>query len=196
MTSLPQPDRAAIEHDQISKLRVLLAELISRNAFYSSKLLSAQIDSEIPNLSDFLERMPFTFKRDLVDDQFRIPPYGSNLTYPLERYTRFSQTSATRGTPMRWLDTTESWDWMLRNWGRIYETAGVSSKDRLFFAFSFAPFLGFWTAFEAAVRIGCLCIPGGGLSSASRLRLILDHRVNVLLCTPTYALRLAEVAAK
>ena len=85
---------------------------------------------------------------------------------------------------------------MLDNWERIYQAAGIGSKDRLFFAFSFAPFLGFWTAFEAAVRMGCLCIPGGGLSSASRLKLILDNRVTVLLCTPTYVLRLAEVAAE
>jgi len=196
MTLYPQLDRAAIERDQISKLRVLLAELIPGNPFYCSKLQSAGIDSEISNLYDFLEGLPLTSKKELVDDQRRTPPYGSNLTYPLERYTRFSQTSATSGTPMGWLDAPESWQWMLGNWRRIYHSAGVSRGDRLFFAFSFAPFLGFWTAFEAAVQMGCLCIPGGGLSSASRLKLIREHRVTVLLCTPTYALRLAQVASE
>ena len=196
MTSLFHPDHTSIEHDQFLKLRALLAELTPRNPFYSDKLKLAGIGPEISSLDDFLERMPFTSKKELAEDQSRTPPYGSNLTYPLDRYTRFSQTSATSGTPLVWLDTAESWRWMLGNWEQIYQAAGIGSKDRLFFAFSFAPFLGFWTAFEAAMRMGCLCIPGGGLSSGSRLKLILDNRVTVLLCTPTYALRLAEVAAE
>lgn len=196
MTSRPHSDRTAIERDQFLKLRVLLAELIPRNSFYSNKLKLAGIGPEFSNLNEFLGRVPFTFKKEFVEDQSRTPPFGSNLTYPLARYTRFSQTSATSGTPMGWLDTPESWQWMLNNWERIYQSAAIESEDRLFFAFSFAPFLGFWTAFEAAVGMGCFCIPGGGLSSASRLKLILDNQVTVLLCTPTYALRLAEVAAE
>ena len=62
------------------------------------------------------------------------------------------------------------------------------------FAFSFGPFIGFWLAFESAARLGCLCLPGGGLSSAARLRMMRDNQANVLCCTPTYAIRLAEVA--
>jgi phenylacetate-CoA ligase len=64
------------------------------------------------------------------------------------------------------------------------------------FTFSFGPFIGFWLAFEAAARMGCLCLPGGGLHSAARLRAILDHRVTVLCCAPSYAIRLAEIAAE
>src|SRR5206468_2913839 len=117
----------------------------------------------------------FTTKQELVDDQSAHPPYGSNLTFPLDRYTRFSQTSATTGTPLRWLDTTESWDWMVQNWTKVYEAAGVARGDRVYFAFGFGPFIGFWLAFEAAARIGGLCIPGGGLSSAARVRAIIEN---------------------
>ena len=73
------------------------------------------------------------------------------------------------GKPMRWLDTPESWDWMKENWLEIYHAAGVTHADRIFFAFSFGPFIGFWLAFEAASCMGALCIPAGGMSSA-RLR--------------------------
>ena len=97
---------------------------------------------------------------------------------------------------MRWLDTPESWDWMLGNWERVYQAAGVGAGDRIFFAFSFGPFLGFWVAFDAATRMGCLAIPGGGMRSAARLRAIIETSVTVLCCTPTYAIRLAEVAAE
>jgi phenylacetate-CoA ligase len=97
---------------------------------------------------------------------------------------------------MRWLDTPESWAWMMDNWARVYQAAGVSAGDRIFFAFSFGPFLGFWTAFDMATRMGCLSIPGGGMRSAGRLRTIIDMAATVLCCTPTYAIRLAEVAAE
>jgi phenylacetate-CoA ligase len=96
---------------------------------------------------------------------------------------------------LRWLDTAESWDWMLRQWEQVFQAAGVTQRDRVFCAFSFGPFIGFWLAFEAAARMGCMALPGGGLGSAQRLRFMLDHGVTVLCCTPTYAVRLAEAAA-
>jgi phenylacetate-CoA ligase len=104
------------------------------------------------------------------------------------------QTSGTHGAPLRWLDTPESWDAMLGCWLQILHTAGVTATDRLFFPFSFGPFLGFWTAFDAAQRLGCLCLAAGGMSSGARLRMMLDNHATVILCTPTYALHLAEVA--
>jgi phenylacetate-CoA ligase len=97
---------------------------------------------------------------------------------------------------LRWLDTPESWEGMVECWTKIFHAADVGAGDRVMFAFSFGPFIGFWLAFEAAEKLGCLCLPGGGLSSAARLRIILDNRATVLCCTPTYAIRLGEVAAE
>jgi len=54
----------------------------------------------------------------------------------------------------------------------------------------FGPFLGFWTAFEAAAS-DYLAIPGGGLSSSARLQLM-ARSTPLLCCTPTYAQRLGE----
>jgi len=168
----------------------LLSRILPANPFYAAKLRGVTPDTN-------LTALPFTLKQELIGDQIAHPPYGSNLTYPLDRYTRFGQTSATTtGTPMRWLDTPESWDWMIGNWLRVYQAAGVDPGGRIFFAFSFGPFLGFWAGFEAATRMGCLAIPGGGMRSAARLRTIIETSATVLCCTPTYAIRLAEVAAE
>jgi len=76
----------------------------------------------------------------------------------------------------------------------VFAAARVGPGDRVLFAFSFGPFLGFWTAFEAGCQIGAHCVPGGGMTSHQRLALVDATRPGVLLCTPTYALRLAEVA--
>ncbi len=196
MTDAPLPTRPELEALQLEQLRSLLAELFPANQFYARKLQSVGITFDVASIADFATRFPFTTKAELVADQRAHPPFGTNLTYPLNRYTRFHQTSGTSGAPLRWLDTPESWEAMLDCWAEVFRAAGVGAGDRVLFAFSFGPFLGFWLAFEAAARLGCLCLPGGGLGSAARLRGMQENGVNVLCCTPTYALRLAEVAAE
>ncbi len=187
--------REGLRSHQFACLQQLLGSIVPANPFYTRKLAEAGISEDVASLEDYVVRAPFTSKQELVEDQVRNPPYGTNLTFPLTHYTRQWQTSGTSGQPMRWLDTSESLSWMLDSWEVVYRSAGVTAEDRVFFAFSFGPFLGFWTAYEAAGRMGCLCLPGGGMSSSARIRAILDSEMTVLCCTPTYAMRLAEVAA-
>ncbi len=188
------PERAGRDQDQLQKLRLVAAAIVRDNPFYRAKLCAAGVGPEIRDLDDYFTRAPFTRKQELNEDQLQHPPFGSNLTYPLHRYTRFCQTSGTTGHPMRWLDTRESWQWVLSNWHKVYQTAGVTAADRIFFAFSFGPFLGFWAAFDAAAHMGALAIPSGGMRSESRLHTMIQTAATVLCCTPTYAMRLAEVA--
>ena len=176
MGSSQHPDRATIESAQLEELRTLIAELIPANKFYTQKLESVGVGFDVASLADFSARFPFTTKSELVADQLKHPPFGTNLTYPLNRYTRYHQTSGTSGTPVRWLDTPENWESMTESWMEILRAAEVGAGDRVMFAFSFGPFLGFWLAFESAARLGCLCLPGGGLSSAARLRMMRDSR--------------------
>lgn len=188
-------DRGALAAEQLAKLRQLLAELVGSNRFYAPRLAAAGLGPEVGSLDEFISRMGVTTKAELVEDQRLHPPFGTNLTYSLEHYARYTQTSGTTGRPLRWLDTPQSWDWMLGSWIMIFEAAGVSRGDRVFLPFSYGPFLGFWTAHDAAVRFGCLTIPGGGLSSVARLHMLVDNGATVIVTTPTYALRLGEVAA-
>lgn len=191
MPASPSPDRRELDARALTALRTLVAALALANAFYTRKWAGL---APPESLADFRARYPFTDKKELVADQLAAPPFGTNLTEPLERYTRFHQTSGTTGVPLRWLDTPESWAWVVENWTRVFRASGATAGDRVFFAFSFGPFLGFWTAFQAAERLGCLCLPGGGMSTDGRLRAILDNGATVLCCTPTYALHLGEAA--
>jgi len=187
-------DRPALHDVQCSRLRALLAEILPHNSFYAGKFAQAGIDATAIHAPGDLTRLPFTTKAELLADQEAHPPYGRALTYPVERYCRMHQTSGTSGQPLRWLDTPQSWDWLLGCWEMMFRIVGLHCGDRLFFPFSFGPFLGFWTAFDAAGRLGYLCLPGGGMSSTARLRFLVDNQVTVVFCTPTYALHLAEVA--
>ena len=186
--------RALIEVLHLEKLRRLLREILPANKFYARKLSALGNLLPLGSVADFVRLVPFTTKHELVRSQLEQPPYGPNLTYSLDRYTRCHQTSGSTSSPMRWLDTPESWNHLVANWTKILEAAGVTSRDRFLFAFSFGPFLGFWSAFEAALQRGCFCFPAGAMTSLGRLQAILDNGITVLCCTPTYAQRLGEVA--
>ena len=175
---------------QIGRFNTLLSEILPRNRFYAATLgaRSVPIDWE------GFRALPFTTKADLVADQAANPPLGAIATYPHERYVVYHQTSGTTGRPLAVLDTDESWGWWAECWEYVYRAAGVTRDDRVMFAFSFGPFIGFWSAHEGARRIGALTIPGGGMDSRTRLEMIVRTRPTVLVSTPTYALRLAEVA--
>jgi len=188
-------ERNALEELQLDKLQRLLSEVIKTNPFYQAKLVN--LEPATINSLNALRSLPFTTKDELVADQEAHPPYGSNLTYPIEKYCRLHGTSGTSGgRVMRWLDTPESWDWVMKCWGIIYRAIGLKNDDRVFLPFSFGPFLGFWAGFEGAARLGNMVLPGGGMSSAARLNFMIENEATVIGCTPTYALRLAEVAAE
>ncbi len=184
--------RATIRAKQWEKLSLLLKTVLPMNKFWSRRLNGLPLGT----LADFLTHAPFLTKRMLVEDRTTHPPYGTNLTFPIENYTRFCQTSGTSGHPLAWLDSRDDWRVMLDCWEQIYKQAGLEpGEDRVFFPFSFGPFLGFWTAFEAATRMGCLVIPGGGMTTVARLQTMLEHSVTTICCTPTYAQHLGEVKA-
>jgi phenylacetate-CoA ligase len=195
VTSLECIDRRDLDAWQAERLAGLLKRVYGRNGFYTRKLDAAGIRVNELRFPDDLQALPLTTKAELIADQAAHPPWGTTLTEPLDRYTRYSQTSSTTGRPLRWIDTNESWQWMLECWKTVYKAAGVGPGDRVFFPFSFGPFLGFWTGFEAACQMGIHSVPGGGMTSQQRLEIIETVGATVVCCTPTYALRLAEVAA-
>jgi phenylacetate-CoA ligase len=187
-------NREEIEAGQFERLRRMLERILPANEFYRRKLARAgpeQIDS--PGL---FRNLPFTTKNELVEDQRRNPPFGSDLTFSLDRYIRIHQTSGTTGKPLYWLDTEESWQWWAATWKVVFEAAGVRPGDRIYFAFSFGPFIGFWSGWEGARSLGAMTVPGGGQSTSQRLKAIIEYSATVLVCTPTYALHLASEARK
>jgi phenylacetate-CoA ligase len=188
-------DEAARRAHQLRRLRTLVEATHGANPFWTARWQAAGLGGggDLRDLDD-LRRLPLTSKRDLAEDQQAHPIFGTNLTYPLERYVRVHQTSGTTGAPLRWLDTEESWAWWARCWGFVLAGAGVGPGDRAFFPFSFGLFVGFWAGFEGARALGALAIPGGGQDSAARLAAMETLGATVLVCTPSYALHLLQVA--
>lgn len=153
-------------------------------------MVRQKLGGETPRLEslDDLASLPLTNKDELVN----AAAAGEWLTHPRADYVRFHQTSGTRGEPMPVLDTAEDWLWWQRAWQHTLAAAGIDAGDRAMLAFSFGPFVGFWSAFDALVAAGVQAIPGGGMASLARLELIRRTEANCLFCTPSYALHLAQ----
>lgn len=179
-----------IKTRQLARFNRLLELILPENRFYAAKLGRV----ERPLTWDAFRSLPFTTKAELVADQMAEPPLGTIATHDHDHYGVYHQTSGTTGRPLTILDTSESWDWWAESWQYVYHAAGVTERDRVFFAFSFGPFIGFWSAYAGARKLGALTVPGGAMDSATRLAMIRNTGATVLVSTPTYALRLAEIA--
>jgi len=185
--------RASLEAAKLARLRELLRTILPHNRFYAEKLgrVLPQPD-DLATLAD-LAGLPFTFKEELVAAA-AAAGRPANLTWPVDRYVRFHQTSGTHGRPLFVFDTADDWKWWMDCWRLVMERAGVGPGDRVLVASSFGPYVGFWSAFEGAVHAGAMAIPSGGVSSGGRLELLRSLDATVLVATPSYALHLAEVA--
>lgn len=178
---------------QLRQLNQQLRAILPSNRFYQKKFADAGL--QLSNL-DELAQLPLTSKQELVDSaSAHSHDLSAHHTFPREQYSRLHRTSGTTGRPLMILDTSEDWGWWSSTWQHVLQAAGVSAGDRVFLAFSFGPFIGFWSAHQACVDRGAIAIPGGGLSSLARLEFMRQTRPTVVCCTPSYALHLAEIAA-
>jgi phenylacetate-CoA ligase len=181
---------------QFQKLKKILETVNSSNSFYQKKFKEHGIGvEEIKNLDDLM-KLPFSYKEEYQRDHKENPPFGTNLSEPLENFIRYYQTTGTTGSSLKWLETRESWRWRRRVAAMALWAAGVRKADIAFFPFSFGPHVAFWGLFEGVREIGSLAISGGGWNTLQRVRCIMENQVTVICCTPTYGLRIAEVAKK
>jgi phenylacetate-CoA ligase len=181
---------------QEERLRAQVRHAYTSSPFYRRKLDAAGIQPEqIKTLAD-LQRLPFTTKDELKQDQAEHPLWGTLLAVPFEQCLRVHMTSATTGRPLAFLDTREDWYGFYHSYARSLYAFGVRQADVVMAAFSYGPWIGYWSGFYAAQDLGALVYPAGGLSTEQRIDTLRAYPITVLGCTPSYALFLAEQAQK
>ena len=178
--------REQILAHQLERLNVLLADAIQTQPFYQAKL--AHVSLPLVDMSQFAA-LPFLEKSELSS---ALP--ATICGWKRNRYVHAHQTSGTTGNPILVLDSAQDWQWWLSTWQYVLDAAQVTTSDTAFMAFSYGPFIGFWSAHDALIQRGALVVPGGGMTSLARLHAIAACDATILCCTPTYALHLATVA--
>lgn len=188
---IQQLTRGELARKQIRKLNSLFETILPKNRLYQEKLGSSNF--QLQSL-DELAKLPVTTKGELIGDSASNRGFATNLTYPIENYVRLHRTSGTKGKPLIVLDTAEDWEWWMEAWQFVLDSAELAESDRVVMAFSFGPFIGFWSAYDASHRRGALVAPAGGMNTHARIDLIRAIDATVIFCTPSYAIHMAEMA--
>ncbi|AMV31120.1 Phenylacetate-coenzyme A ligase [Pirellula sp. SH-Sr6A] len=189
--SIQSVSREELQQYQLERLNQLLAKTLPFNRHYQERFGISHLQLEsLEQWSQFPTSTKSEWQSDGIDGIARHHSHSPN------RYRRYHRTSGTRGRPMVILDTAEDWDWWTSTWQYVLDACSINSDDRILMAFSFGPFIGFWSAHDACLQRECLVIPSGGLSTLARIDLIRTASPTVLFGTPSYALHLAQEAAQ
>jgi len=186
-------NQSKIKAQQLPKLRHLIKIALEKNKFYQKKFKSCGITSEkdIASWNDF-NKIPFTTKQELINDQKENPPYGTNITAPIHTFVYLTQTSGTvKGKRFSTIYTRAGFQAALEVETTWLKLMGVNKRDRLMFALPYAlyPFVA-----DSANRLGAMLLPADGHTSYELLNNIMTLRPTVLESSPTAILNLTETA--
>ena len=187
--------RAELHALQFLKLRRTCEWAWARSGFHRRLWEKGGFHPDQLKSLDDLRRIPFMTREDWMDAQAERPAFGDLTTVDPDLAIRYHTTSGTSGRiPLRVLDGRKDWEWIAEMWAYGFWGFGVRPVDRVFFAFSYGVFIGFWGAHYCCEKIGALVLPSGGSTTEQRVRALLDTGATTVCSTPTYALRLWQTA--
>jgi phenylacetate-CoA ligase len=187
--------RAELDALHLKKLQKLAAYAYEYSPFYRRRFDEVALKpDDIRSLEDFRRKVPLTDKQDFLHLQQERPPYGDTLALPHEMLTHHVETSGSTGLPLAVPYSAYDTERVGESWTYGFWSHGIRPSDSFYFAFNWGNFAGFWSCYFGARRMGCRVISGGGADSKGHIAAIKRLKPTVLICTPTFALRLAEVA--
>ncbi len=182
--------REALEAIQLKRLKALVERVYATVPFYKKALDEKGVKpGDVRHLQD-LHKLPFTMKQDLRDSY----PFGMFAT-PMENVVRIHASSGTTGKPTVVGYTRRD----IKTWAvlmaRTLAAAGTHKGDIVHNAYGYGLFTGGLGFHYGAEQLGASVIPVSGGNTKRQILLMKDFGPTVLTCTPSYSLRLAEVAA-
>ena len=189
----PEERDAAI----LVRLREVCAYAYERSPFYRAKW--GDFDArDIKTFEDF-ERLPVIHKDELRADQAAHPPFGSYTCIEPDDVVRVHGTSGTTGRPTAFGIGSEDWRAIANAHARIMWGMGIRPSDTVFIGSVFSLYMGSWATLSGAERLGAAAFPfGAGVAgqSARAVNWMAQMKPAAFYGTPSYALRLAEIAAE
>ena len=181
--------RDELERLQVERLKYQLARVKSLVPFYTSLFKGIDPDT-IQSISDFAS-LPFTNKQDLRDNY----PFGLFAT-PMDEVVRIHASSGTTGKPTVVGYTAKDIEMWAGLVARALMLAGVTKNDIVQNAYGYGLFTGGLGLHYGVEKLGAAVVPTSSGNTARQVMLMQDFGTTVLCATPSYALVLAENAAK
>ncbi|HLJ81489.1 MAG TPA: phenylacetate--CoA ligase family protein, partial [Ktedonobacterales bacterium] len=189
--------REDLKRLQLHKLQRLTEFAYANSPFHRAKFDAAGFQPEQLRTLDDLRRIPYMTREDWMASIGATPLFGNLTTTDHAHAIRYHLTSGTSGrTPIRVLDSMKDWEWIAEMWCYGFWGFGVRPEDIVYFAFGYGSFIGFWGAHYAFEKMGALVVPGGAQTTENRVKQIVELGITTVASTPTYALRMWQVAAE
>jgi phenylacetate-CoA ligase len=187
---------ARLREIQLAKLQRAIGFAWERSPFYRRLWEEHGVSPAAVQTLEDVRKLPVVRKEDFEASQLANPLFGDIPTAPPNSPTfmKFWSTSGSTGRPRLWLATKEDHENDMYLFLRAFYGYGVRPGMRGYFGFAYPPFEAFWKAHYAAEAMGCQVIPKGPLATAAILRNLTVWKADFMVCTPTFALRQAEVA--
>ena len=190
--TLPKEQLDALK---LFKLKRMCEWAAAESDFHGRKFKDAKFHPDQLKSLDDLRRVPIMTRAEWMDCQAEQPLFGDLITADPDAAIRYHLTSGTSGRqPLRVLDGMKDWEWIAEMWCYGFWGFGVRPQDTVFFAFSYGSFIGFWGAHYCCEKIGSLVLPSGNMTTEARVKQIVEMDATTVCATPTYALRMAQVA--
>jgi phenylacetate-CoA ligase len=179
--------REDLEQLQLERLQSTLYRVATHVPFYRKKFKELRVDPDGFRALSELTSLPFTTKQDLRDNY----PYGL-FAVPLRDVVRVHASSGTTGQATVVGYTRND----IKTWSdlaaRVLTAAGVTNDDVVQIAFGYGLFTGGFGLHYGAERVGASVIPISSGNTKRQIRIMQDFRTTALICTPSYALVLAD----
>jgi phenylacetate-CoA ligase len=186
--AMPLP---ALRDLQLDRLRWSVQHAFEHNAFYQKKFEAAGFHPrQLKTLAD-LQRIPFLTKQEMRANA----PYGL-FAVPMKDVVRLHASSGTTGTATVVGYTRNDLDQWATLMARTIASAGGGSEDILQVAYGYGLFTGGLGAHYGGEKIGATVVPISGGNTERQLMLLRDFGTTTLACTPSYALNMADYAAR
>jgi phenylacetate-CoA ligase len=177
---------------QEKKLKKQLQYVWKNSSFYQKKFRQAGFSPRDFKSLEELGRLPFTTKDELRISQATDPPLGSHVAVPMEKIIRIHSSSGTTGQPSFMGITRHDHRVWTEITARSIYTQGVRPDDIVLHAVGLTFFIGGLPVKDAIETLGATFVPIGTGASDRVVMTTQLLRANILHCTPSYALYLAE----
>jgi phenylacetate-CoA ligase len=181
-------DREELSALQLQRLRRQV-ERAANVPFYKQAFAREDVSFETVRSLDDLRRLPLTTKEDLRQHY----PLGL-LAVGREKIARIHGSSGTTGKPTFVAYTAEDRQAWSRLCGRFLVAGGLRPEHLVQIAFGYGLFTGGFGLHYGVEAVGAGVVPASAGNTPRQLLLIQDLQVDALVCTPSYALNLAESA--
>ncbi|HIE68860.1 MAG TPA: hypothetical protein EYP98_01150, partial [Planctomycetes bacterium] len=160
---------------QLVKLQGLVQRAWNTSPFHRRLYEKASVTPDQIKTLDDIQRLPFMTREDWMECQSEQPLFGDMLTRPEDEAIRYHLTSGTSGRqPLRVLDSRKDWSWIADMWCYGFWGFGIRPKDKVFFAFSYGSFIGFWGAHYCCEKMGTLTLASGNMNTEQRVKQIVE----------------------